>query len=130
MKYRVIVIALLLKNNIVAKFGDEVTAEQLSDTPELLVKGCYIEEIAAPQPSAADLQKLADEAKLQEIATAQSALDAANAALSTAQNNQSTAAPELKDAADTAVANAQGAVDAAQKALDALNVPAKAGKNK
>ncbi len=122
MKYKVLVIALLLKNNVVAKFGEEVTADQLSDSAQNLIKGGYIAEVA---PSSADLQKAADEAKAKELADAQAALDAANIALSTAKANADAAPAELKDAANVAITNAQAAADAAQAAVDALTAPVK-----
>jgi hypothetical protein len=130
MKYKILVIALLLKNNKMGNAGDEVTADQLTDSVENLIAGNYIEEVKAPEPTAEELQAQADQAKKREQDAAKGALDAANAALVIAQNNAASAAPELKEAADAAVVNAQEAVNAAQSAYDALVAPSTPAKKK
>jgi hypothetical protein len=132
MRYKVkdTVISILLKNNTIAKAGQEIAEEQLTDSPANMIAGGYIEEIVEPGPSAADLQRMADEAKALEISNAKTAVEAATLALTTAQTNAETAAPELKEAADAAVVTAQSNFDTAQAAFDALVAPVSPAKNK
>jgi membrane protein involved in colicin uptake len=70
MKYKVITLALLLANNTVAKYGDEVNEDQLSSPADDLVKGKYIEEVAeSPNDKLATeeaAKKLAEEQAVKE----------------------------------------------------------------
>lgn len=106
MKYKVLVFALLLKNNVQAEYGDEVTADQLTDSVQNLVKGGYIEEVSAPA---------ADDQSNDAVASAQAIVDAAQAVLDDAQK----AADDAKaSGADLAVqTDANSAVTKAKQAL-------------
>ncbi len=43
--FRILVIALLLRSNVVGKYGDKVTEDQLTDSVDKLIAEKYIEEV-------------------------------------------------------------------------------------
>lgn len=63
-KYRVSVIQLALKNNKIAKSGDEVTEAQLTGNAADLVKNGFIEKVASKKEVTKD-----DEAEAEKTAT-------------------------------------------------------------
>ncbi len=124
MKYKVLPIALLLKNNVKAKSGAIVTADQLTDTPANLIENGLIAEV--PETTADDNQSAE-----QQAADAQKAVDVATERLNTAQGaleSFKTANPkaievELKPLVE-AITAATTTLTEAQTALAAI-LPAK-----
>ncbi|WP_158993434.1 hypothetical protein [Mucilaginibacter sp. L196] len=129
MKYKVLPTALLLKNNVKAKSGTIVTADQLTDTPANLIENGFIAEVQettaddnqSTEQQAADAQKAVDVAT-EELNTAQRTLEAFKTANPTATEVELQPLVEVVAAATTTLTEAQTALAAI---LPAKKVPAK-----
>ena len=122
MSYKILIPQLLLKNNTMGNYGQEVTEGQLTDKPETLIAGGYIAEVVdAPADDEPTAEQLAEQA----IVDAKGTVDAAADTLKSAQDALSAATDDTKASAEEAVNNATVDLTSKQAALDALVKPVK-----